>query len=78
MREAAAAKVDLYITADLRYNDFMEPNGRFIVADIGHFESEYCAIDILFDVLSKKMFIFALHKSLCSNNPVHHWIKGVV
>lgn len=62
----------LYVTADLRYNDFMEPSTDYIVVDIGHFESEYCAIDILFDILSKKMFNFAVRKSESSCNPVFY------
>ncbi len=64
--------VDLYITADLKYNDFMEPSSEFTVLDIGHFESEYCAIDILFGILSKKMFNFAVRKSETSCNPVFY------
>ncbi len=64
--------VDLYITADLKYNDFMEPTQEFTIVDIGHFESEYCAIDILFDILSKKMFNFAVRKSETSCNPVFY------
>ncbi len=64
--------VDLYITGDLKYNDFMEPNFEFTVVDIGHFESEYCAIEILFDILSKKMFNFAVRKSETSCNPVYY------
>ncbi|MBR7169270.1 MAG: Nif3-like dinuclear metal center hexameric protein, partial [Alistipes sp.] len=50
--QARRAGADLYLTADLKYNDFMTPDGALTVADIGHFESEYCAIDILFDILS--------------------------
>ena len=74
MEEARRAEADLYITADLKYNDFMTPDGAFVVADVGHFESEYCAIDILFDVLSKKMFTFAVRKSEHSCNPIHYLV----
>lgn len=72
MGDARAAGCDLYITADLKYNDFFTPDGAFVVADIGHFESEFCVIQILFDVLSKKITNFALHKSAQSKNPVHY------
>lgn len=71
---ARAAGADLYITADLRYNDFMEGEGRMILADIGHFESEFCAIRILNDVISKKMSNFAVRKSVCSRNPIHYLV----
>lgn len=72
--EAIAAGADLYITAEIKYNDFMRGDSKMIVADIGHFESEFCAINILFDILSKKMCTFAVRKSVCSRNPVHYMV----
>ncbi|MEG0788891.1 MAG: Nif3-like dinuclear metal center hexameric protein [Alistipes sp.] len=74
IEEAAHAEADLYITSDLKYNDFMTPDRRMTVADIGHFESEYCAIDILFDILSKNLSIFAVRKSGDSRNPINYWV----
>lgn len=71
---ARAAKCDIYVTADVRYNDFFAPAGEFVIADVGHFESEFCAIQILFDILSKNFTNFALHKSACSQNPVHYFV----
>ena len=70
--EALRAGAELYLTADLKYNDFMAPSGRLTVADIGHFESEYCAIEILFEIFSKNLRTFAVHKSRCSCNPVNY------
>ena len=71
---AMAAEADVYITADLRYNDFMCGENRMVLMDIGHFESEFCAIRIIYDVLSKKMCNFAIRKSVCSRNPVHYLV----
>lgn len=71
---ACRAEADLYVTSDLRYNDFMTPDGALTVADIGHFESEYCAIDLLFDVLSKNLRTFAVRRSEASCNPVHYMV----
>lgn len=65
---------ELYIAADFRYNDFMEGDGRMIVADIGHFESEYCAINLMFDIIRKKIPTFALHKSVNSRNPINYLV----
>ncbi len=70
--EAQRAGAELYLTADLKYNDFMAPSGRLTVADIGHFESEYCAIDILFEIFSKNLRTFAVRKSEYSRNPVNY------
>ena len=73
--EARKAGADVYVTADLKYNDFMTPDKALTVADIGHFESEYCAIEILFDILSKKFLTFAVRKSECSRNPINYLTK---
>ena len=70
--DARRAGADIYVTADMKYNDFMTPDGALTVADIGHFESEYCVIDLLFDVLSKNLITFAVRKSECSRNPVNY------
>ena len=70
--EARASGADIYLTADLKYNDFMRHENQIILADIGHFESEYCAIEILFDILSKNLLTFAVRKSVCSRNPVNY------
>jgi dinuclear metal center YbgI/SA1388 family protein len=69
---AKAARADIFIAADFKYNDFMLGEGEFIVADIGHYESEFCAIDLVSDIISKKITNFALHKSTCSHNPVNY------
>ena len=61
--EARRAGADIYITADMKYNDFMTPDKALTVADIGHFESEYCAIQLIFDILSKNLCTFAVRKS---------------
>ena len=74
IESAMAAEADVYITADLRYNDFMCGENRMVLMDIGHFESEFCAIRIINDVLSKKMCNFAVRKSVCSRNPVHYLV----
>lgn len=73
--QARAAGAEVYVTADLKYNDFMTPDGALVVADVGHFESEYCAIQLLFDILSKKLITFAVRKSECSCNPVNYRVR---
>jgi dinuclear metal center YbgI/SA1388 family protein len=69
---AKAAGADIFVAADFKYNDFMLGDEHFIVADIGHFESEFCAIDLVSDIISKKITNFALHKSACSRNPINY------
>ena len=72
--DALASQADLYLTSDLRYNDFMRGERGMIIADMGHFESEFCAIRILFDILSKNLCTFAVRRSERSRNPVHYLV----
>lgn len=69
---ARLSGAELYLTADLKYNDFMTPDNALTVADIGHFESEFCAIEILFDILSENLLTFAVLRSKASRNPINY------
>ena len=50
---AIAANADIYITGDLKYHDFTTYAERIAIADIGHYESEQCAKQILADIINK-------------------------
>ena len=71
---AIAAGADLYITADVKYHEFFDANGRLVIADIGHFESEQFSIDLLFDVLKEKFPTFAVLKTGVKTNPVLYFL----
>lgn len=73
IESAEVAGADLYLSADFKYHDFVDAD-RMILVDAGHFETEICAIDILFDILSKKLSNFATHKSARCENPVRYMI----
>lgn len=72
--DAIAAGADIYLSADMRYNNFIDARGRITIADFGHFETEYCAIDLLYDIITKKLPNFAVYKSRHSRNPVNYLI----
>lgn len=74
MSEARRSGAQLYIAADFKYNNFLDADRDLIIADIGHFESEYCAIQLMFDVLSKKLPNFALRKSANATNPINYLV----
>lgn len=74
IEDAVRAGAELYLSADFRYNNFMDADSRIIIADIGHFESEYCAIDLLYDIITKKISTFALCKSETSRNPINYLV----
>jgi dinuclear metal center YbgI/SA1388 family protein len=74
LEKAIAAGADVFLTADLRHDRFLAAAGHILLADIGHFESEFCAIDLIYDIISKKIPTFALHKSAHQRNPVNYLV----
>lgn len=72
--KAMSAGADVYITADMKYHEFFEADGRILVCDIGHFESEQFTVDLLNEVLEEKFPTFAVLKSAVRTNPVHYYL----
>jgi len=57
--DALAAKADIYLTADLEYHDFQRATTQMALADIGHYESEQFAKEIISRAILKKFSNFA-------------------
>ena len=72
--KAITAGADLYITSDIKYHEFFDADGKMLLADIGHYESEQFTIDLLYDLLSNKFPNFALLKTGINTNPVQYFV----
>jgi len=80
IEQAIKSGADIFITADLKYHDFYRAEGKLILADIGHYESEQFTKNLLVEYLTKKITNFApaLPKSriiLAKNNtnPINYF-----
>ena len=71
---AVGQGADIYITGDVKYHEFFDANGKLVIADIGHYESEQYTIDLLFDVLREKFPNFAVQKTGLKTNPVSYFV----
>jgi dinuclear metal center YbgI/SA1388 family protein len=71
--KALAAGADAFMTADLKYHEFFDANGRMLLADIGHYESEQFTINLLQEILEQKFPTFAVLKTEVKTNPVHYF-----
>jgi dinuclear metal center YbgI/SA1388 family protein len=71
--KALGAGADVYITADLKYHEFFDADGKILICDIGHYESEQFTTDLLADILHKKFPTFAVLKSDIQTNPVQYY-----
>jgi dinuclear metal center YbgI/SA1388 family protein len=70
---AMKSKADVYVSGDFKYHDFFEAGPGFMIADIGHFESEQFTMEIFNDLLTKKFPNFAVHFSEVNTNPIHYF-----
>ncbi|MCX6316058.1 MAG: Nif3-like dinuclear metal center hexameric protein [Bacteroidetes bacterium] len=71
--KALASGADMYITADMKYHEFFDANGRILIADIGHYESEQFTTDLLQELLAQKFPTFAVLKTRVKTNPVQYF-----
>jgi dinuclear metal center YbgI/SA1388 family protein len=72
---ALGAGADMYLTADMKYHEFFDANGRMLIADIGHYESEQFTIDLLAEILEQKFPNFAVLKTTVHTNPVRYFVS---
>jgi len=74
LNKAIAAGADVFITADYKYHEFFDAEGKIIIADVGHFESEQFTQELLFEIIQKKFSNFALHLTEVNTNPINYLI----
>ncbi|MGC4129747.1 MAG: Nif3-like dinuclear metal center hexameric protein [Bergeyella sp.] len=65
---------DAYLTGDVKYHEFYQSEGKMLICDIGHFESEQFVTQQLFELLSEKFPKFAILKSNITTNPVNYFL----
>jgi len=73
LEDARRAGVQALVTADYKYHGFFEADGKLIVCDIGHYESEQYTINLLQELISKKFTTFAAHCTDLNTNPIHYF-----
>lgn len=73
LKDAIRAGADVFITADFKYHQFFDADGRIIIADIGHYETEHFTGEIFRDIINKKFPNFATLLSNLSTNPIKYY-----
>ena len=71
--QAIASGADAFVTGDIKYHPFFDAEGRILMADIGHYESEQFTTEIFYDLLIKKFPRFAVHLTEVNTNPVNYY-----
>jgi len=70
---AINAGADIFISADIKYHEFFDADGKIIIADIGHYESEQYTIELLVELLNSNFSNFAAHFTNLSTNPIKYF-----
>ncbi|HZV69640.1 MAG TPA: Nif3-like dinuclear metal center hexameric protein [Saprospiraceae bacterium] len=73
LEDAVKAGAQVLVTADYKYHGFFDADGRIIICDIGHYESEQYTINVLQELISGKFTTFAAHCTQSNTNPVHYF-----
>ena len=74
LKHAITAGADVFVTADYKYHEFFDAEGKLVIADIGHFESEQFTVQLLYDIIQKKFANFAVRLTEINTNPVKYFI----
>jgi len=70
---AKAQKADVFITGDFKYHEFFDGEGKTMIADIGHYESEKFTKDLLHSFLIEKFANIATYFTEVNTNPVMYF-----
>jgi dinuclear metal center YbgI/SA1388 family protein len=73
IKTAIAQKADIYLTSDIKYHEFFDAEGKILLADIGHYESEQFTMDLLVELIVRKFPTFAVLKTGVNTNPVNYF-----
>jgi dinuclear metal center YbgI/SA1388 family protein len=74
LKQAIASGADIFITADYKYHEFFDADGRIIIADIGHFESEQFTQQLLYDLIHQRFADLPLRLTSVNTNPVKYFM----
>lgn len=70
---ALSTGADVFVSADFKYHEFFLADGRIMICDIGHYESEQFTTGLFVDILLQKFPTFAVLKSEVNTNPVRYF-----
>ncbi len=72
LQDAIQAGAEVFITSDVKYHDFFDADGKILLADAGHYETEQFTKDLLAHEIQKKFPTFAVLISNTNTNPVNY------
>ena len=72
LQDAIRKGADVFISGDFKYHEFFEAEGKIVIADIGHYESEQFTSELLCELLRPKFPEIKMSISKLSTNPIRY------
>ncbi|MDR2886487.1 MAG: Nif3-like dinuclear metal center hexameric protein [Bacteroidales bacterium] len=73
---AIACNADAYVTSEIKYHDYLAVDGKILLIDAGHYETEKFSQEIIGDLIIKKFPKFAVRFSKTNLNPINYFYNG--
>jgi dinuclear metal center YbgI/SA1388 family protein len=74
LKNAINSGADAFITSDFKYHEFFDAEGKLLLIDAGHYETEQFTPEIFYELISKKFPTFAVRLSKINTNPVNYFL----
>ncbi|MGV3637865.1 MAG: Nif3-like dinuclear metal center hexameric protein [Flavobacteriales bacterium] len=71
--KAKAAGADAYLTGDVKYHEFFDADSKLLLADIGHYGSEQCTMNLIQRRLGELFPTFAVRLTENVTDPIYHY-----
>ena len=72
LEDAIRSGADVFITSDFKYHEFFGAENQILIADVGHYESEWQTTHLIVSRLNNKFTNFAIHLAETNPNPIHY------
>lgn len=69
---ALAAEADAFITGELKYHDYFLAEGKILMIEAGHYETEQYTSQLLYEIVKEKFTTFASRISNIRTNPINY------
>lgn len=73
IKDAISKKCDVFLTGELKYHDYFSADGRILLIEAGHYETEQFTKELLYKILKENFTTFALQISGINSNPVNYF-----
>src|SRR5690606_24250297 len=74
LQNAIRTGADVFITGEYKYHEFFDADGKIVIADVGHFESEQFTQELLLENMQVKFPELELYLTQQNTNPVNYLI----